>query len=89
MSANGLQPEARLQIGGVFTVTSSWVQPGKEKDSGAQIDLVIDRADRCINICEIKFSTGPFAIDKKYADTLQNKLSVFGRRHSLATALVA
>jgi hypothetical protein len=71
------QIKRALQIGGVFTVTSSWVQPGKGKDTGAQIDLVIDRADHCINICEIKFSTGPFVIDKKYADALQNKVSVF------------
>jgi uncharacterized protein len=66
-----------LQIGAVMTVISSWIQTGNEKDPGAQIDLVIDRADHCINLCEMKFSTGPFVIDKKYAENLQNKLSVF------------
>ena len=69
-----------LQIGAVMTVISSWIQAGKEKDPGAQIDLVIDRADRCINLCEMKFSTNPFVIDKKYADSLQNKISVFRRK---------
>jgi uncharacterized protein len=66
-----------LQIGAVMTVISSWIHTGNEKGPGAQIDLVIDRADHCINLCEMKFSTGPFVIDKKYAENLQNKLSVF------------
>jgi uncharacterized protein len=39
--------------------------------------LVIDRNDRVINICEMKFSIEPFAITKDYADNLQNKISVF------------
>jgi AAA+ ATPase superfamily predicted ATPase len=71
------QIKKALQIGGVSTTYSSWVQSGKGRGLGAQIDLVIDRADHCINICEMKFSTGPFVIDKKYADALHNKVSVF------------
>jgi len=71
------QIKRSLQIGGVHSVASSWYKPGKGKDSGAQIDLLLDRADRCINICEIKFSTKPFVIDKKYAADLQNKLMIF------------
>lgn len=66
-----------LEIGGVQSIESSWYKPGKGKESGAQIDLLIDRADRCINICEIKFSEKPFALDKKYAAELQNKIMVF------------
>lgn len=30
----------------------------------AQIDLLIERADRIINMCEIKYSTSPYQIDK-------------------------
>lgn len=66
-----------LQIGGVHTSISSWLKPGKGKNNGAQIDLIIDRADHCINICEMKFSGGPFVIDKKYAEVLQNKMLAF------------
>jgi len=36
-----------------------------------------NRLVRCINICEIKFSTGEFAINKKYADELLQKRTVF------------
>jgi AAA+ ATPase superfamily predicted ATPase len=47
------------------------------KKTGAQIDLVIDRFDDCINICEIKFSRNEYVIDKKYARNLLNKINVF------------
>lgn len=46
-------------------------------DRGTQIDLLIDRQDRCVNICEIKFYSGKFTIDKSYADELQNRLKIF------------
>jgi hypothetical protein len=47
------------------------------KKSGAQIDLIINRFDDCINICEIKFSKNKYAIDKKNAHNLLNKINVF------------
>jgi AAA+ ATPase superfamily predicted ATPase len=47
------------------------------KKTGAQIDLVIDRFDDCINICEINFSRNEYVIDKKYARNLLNKINVF------------
>ena len=47
------------------------------KRKGAQIDLIIDRNDRIINICEIKFSTKIYSITKSYADNLQNKIMAF------------
>jgi uncharacterized protein len=66
-----------LQIGAVQSTASSWRQPGTSSEAGAQIDLLLDRADQCINICEIKFSTQPFLIDKKYARELEQKLAAF------------
>lgn len=46
-------------------------------ENGAQVDLIIDRRDQIINLCEMKFSINTFAIDKNYADELRNKISVF------------
>lgn len=40
------------------------------KQGGAQIDLVFDRPDNSINLCEIKYNQTPFVIDKKYAQHL-------------------
>ena len=72
-----LQIKKTLGIAGVRTVESSWYRAGTKKADGAQIDLLIDRSDRSINSCEMKFSGKPFVIDKKYAAALENKLTVF------------
>jgi hypothetical protein len=64
-----------LSIGGMKTEASAW--SGKTDTSGAQIDLLIDRADRVINICEMKFSIDPFVISKSYAEDLKRKIRVF------------
>jgi uncharacterized protein len=64
-----------LGISGVYTEVSAW--RSKESDKGAQIDLIIDRNDRVINICEIKFSIEKFNITKPYSENLSNKLSAF------------
>jgi hypothetical protein len=64
------------------TKEASWryIPPKGAKENGAQIDLLIDRADHSINICEIKFYTGELTISKSYAGELQQKLDVFQER---------
>ncbi|MDF1795351.1 MAG: ATP-binding protein [Coxiellaceae bacterium] len=47
------------------------------KSKGAQIDLLFDRADDAITLCEIKCTTKPFIIDREYAEKLQSKVDVF------------
>ena len=47
------------------------------KRRGAQIDLVIQRADGFTDICEMKHSTHAFTIDNDYAKNLQNKLDTY------------
>jgi uncharacterized protein len=46
-------------------------------EKGAQIDLLFDRDDNAITICEIKNSVNPFMIDKQYASNLVNKVDIF------------
>lgn len=62
-----------------LTKEASWryVPPKGSKEDGAQIDLLIDREDHSINICELKFYTGELTISKSYAGELQQKLDVF------------
>ena len=64
-----------LGISSVYTEVSSW--RSQESHKGAQIDLVLDRRDRVINLCEIKFSESQFSIQKSYAENLQNKVTAF------------
>lgn len=47
------------------------------QENGAQIDLLFDRQDDSITICEIKYTEQPFSIDKEYAKKLQQKIDVF------------
>lgn len=66
-----------LGIQGIHSEVSPWRASGSKGTDGAQIDLLIDRADRTITICEMKFYTDEFTIDKAYATELNRKLEVF------------
>ena len=69
------QIKKALGISGVHTTSSSWRSAAAK--NGAQIDLVIERRDRVINLCEMKFSINKFVIDAKYVEELRNKIGVF------------
>ena len=75
-----------LGISGVRVETSAWLHPK------ARIDLVLDRADDVVTLCEMKFTDAPFTITARYADELRNKLAVFreatGTRKALRLVLV-
>lgn len=73
------QIKQKLGISGVLSQESAWFTAGEDDKgiSGAQIDLLIDRRDRVISICEIKYSVNEFMIDKKYDMNLRNKVESF------------
>lgn len=72
------QIKKALGISGVMSSVYSWVyRPTSKEESGVQIDMLIDRNDGVINLCEIKFSQGKYEIKKKYAEELRQKLAVF------------
>lgn len=71
------QIKKALGISGVYTEESAWRYPGGDGENGTQIDLIIDRQDFCVNVCEMKFSTTDFTIDKKYAAELRSKVNIF------------
>jgi hypothetical protein len=50
------------------------------EEKGAQIDLLFDRDDGVVTVCEIKYSDMPFEIDKQYANNLLNKIDVFKKQ---------
>jgi uncharacterized protein len=62
----------------LYSEVSVWrYQPKSANEQRVQIDMLIDRADRCINLCEMKFASGSFEITKSYAKELDNKLKIF------------
>ena len=66
-----------LGIDGIYSETSTWSKKGDEDSPGTQIDLIIDRKDRVINLCEIKYSINSYEITKAYDLNLRNKIGVF------------
>ncbi len=71
------QIKAALGIASIYTEESVWRFIPVKGQPGAQIDLLLDRRDYCINICEMKFSTNQFTITKKYSAELVLKKQVF------------
>lgn len=69
------QIKAALQIAGVSSNEYSFVVRGDSSAEGMQIDLVIDRADDVVNVCEMKFCKSPFTVTKSYFDVLHKRLS--------------
>lgn len=81
-----------LGIGGVHTEIYPWRNESTTAGKGAQIDMIIDRADRVMNVCEMKFTIGEFTIDKNYDAALRNKIATVmeltrGRRNPQMTLI--
>lgn len=68
------QIKQALGITGMATNTYAY------HDNDVQIDMVIERADRIIDMCEMKFSERPFSISKSYAQELDAKARVLSDR---------
>lgn len=66
-----------LGIAGIYTTVSTFFAKAQNDVSGAQIDLIIDRSDHSINICEIKFSQGVYSVTKQTVANIENKKRVF------------
>ena len=75
------QIRKKLGITGVLTDVSSFIcRADPEKGiAGCQIDLVIQRADRVINLLEMKYSNGPYILSKAVAENLRIKADAFSR----------
>ena len=77
--------KSALGISGVSTMEYAW--KSKKTDNGVQIDLIIDRKDDVINLCEMKYSDEEFVIDKGYAKELINKCEVFRKESGTKKAI--
>ena len=70
-------PQIKLALGisGIESSEYSW--KSKKKKGGAQIDLLIDRRDDVINLCEMKCTDKPYEVKADYRENLINKITVF------------
>jgi hypothetical protein len=80
------------RLGASLAIANVWSWRSERHRPGAQIDLVIDRSDGIVNLCEMKYLNSEFSIDSAYAKALRNKRSVFlaetGTKKTLHTTLV-
>lgn len=76
------QIKEKLGISGILSNVYAWNKKAyTDKDGnkwkGGQIDLIIDRSDNVMNICEIKYSQDEYVIDKEYEETIRDRISLF------------
>lgn len=65
----------KLEILGVQSVEYAW--RGKNSETAMQIDLILDRADNIVNLCEIKYANMKYIITKDYEEKLREKIETF------------
>ena len=88
------QMKVALGISGVLTRVFSWRHiPDDEQPEGAQIDLLVERADRIIDVCEMKWASGIFSLSKEAAAKLRDRCEIFreitGVRKAVHVVLVS
>ena len=73
-------PQIRQALGvsGVLTSCSAWSSSSPDS-RGAQVDLVLERADNVINLCEMKYCNQEYVLDKQEDLALRAKLGTFVR----------
>lgn len=80
------QIEKRLGISGIQTTVYSWASAADAKE-GAQIDLIIKRADRIVNVCEMKYYDYVYVMKKKDKDDMERRLRAFKSENAVKGAL--
>lgn len=85
------QIKRALGISGIATEVCSWRNKGEGQ--GAQIDLVIDRNDKSIDLCEMKYSVGQYELKKDYVEWMRERRNLFrdvtGTKKTLRLTMVS
>jgi uncharacterized protein len=71
------QIKKALGISGVYSQTSNYYKKGTKTESGIQIDLLIDRNDKVINLCELKFYHNAWTLTRKDREAILEKITLF------------
>ncbi len=60
----------------------SWryISPKTSTQKGVQIDLLFDREDGAVTLCEIKYNNNKFTISKKYAYEIMHKIQIYNEQ---------
>ena len=73
------QIKETLHLDSMATSLYTWHKEAKDHEGlpGAQIDMIIERADRIIHLCEVKFSEDKYIITKDYEMKLRERAGIF------------
>lgn len=86
------QIKGALNVAGVASENSAWTLQGTESQKGMQIDLIIYRKDRVVNLCEMKFVKDEFMVKSDYEEVLRGRVSWMAehvsKRHNVQMTLV-
>lgn len=86
------QIKCALGVGQVASTQSNWSTSGDDSTKGHQIDLIIDRADRVVNMCEMKCYNDDFEVSAEYAKTIRSRMNALkelvSKRSSIQPTLV-
>ena len=66
-----------LGIGGVSSTESAYIVKNSDDSYGMRLDMVIERADNVVNICEMKFSSGEYVIQKSEDLKIRNRIEAY------------
>ena len=80
------QIEQALGIAGVITSVFSWTTPPSAEQK-AQIDLIIKRSDKVVNVCEMKFYESDYVMKKKDYDDIERRVRTFREVNKIRTAI--
>lgn len=80
------QIKTALGISGVISENSAWSKKGDDEE-GTQIDLLISRNDNVVNMCEIKYYSGDFSVNKDYYKVLLRRQAILTEKVSPKTTI--
>lgn len=80
-------PQIRVALGiqNIITNACSWMS--NDKNNGAQIDLVLERNDQVVDLCEIKYCNTLYEISKEYANKMTDRINLFKNQTKTRKAL--
>ena len=81
-----------MHVEGVESNQAAWIQAGDSDNTGVQIDLIIERADNVVNLCEMKFYSEPFSVDSAYELKIRHRnnlvMNLIPKKKTLRNTLV-
>ena len=77
-----------LGIDGIKTEHYSWHGINPEDQQRAQIDIIIERADRMINVCEAKYSEKTYVLNKEEYDKYMSRIGLFKKQTAFSGGII-